>query len=397
MNFEMTGFLQPMKETEKFKPYIEQSYDSGWVSRRLKFNVICNTNKHVLSIDGGSFSDGHGDIYVIGKNTIDDNGKIIKGETFKIPFNERFTSKRVEEVAEFKKLIFDTEEYGRRYILKNLVEKLDNKENITDEELKSCDVNNVDDLKSVYNESLSKRYEFISEWDFVEFVKDVLNSGEFKDRPFTIKGEVRVSYNPESNKFYTSYVPNRIYLAKPDTEIDAVATGKVYFGSEAIDDSLIEETDKYYVDCYTFEYNKETKKKDLAVPIRLSIKSKTEKEKKIAKKLLGYFEVEDEAVKELGLRIRLIDGAEVKEIELEDLDEETRENVELGLITLEDIKREIGGVFGDNLKENQIIGLAQGYSRGSKETVYTPEDFIIKSHEKEVNIDEVLESDDDEI
>ena len=45
MNFEMTGKLSISKETEKFKPWSEKTYDSGWVKRRLLFNVECGDNK----------------------------------------------------------------------------------------------------------------------------------------------------------------------------------------------------------------------------------------------------------------------------------------------------------------------------------------------------------------
>ena len=49
MNFEMTGKLSISKETEKFKPWDERKYDSGWVKRRLLFNVTCGDNRHMLS------------------------------------------------------------------------------------------------------------------------------------------------------------------------------------------------------------------------------------------------------------------------------------------------------------------------------------------------------------
>ena len=50
MNFEMIGKISLGKETEKFKPYSETTYDSGWVKRRIMFNAICGDNRHLLTV-----------------------------------------------------------------------------------------------------------------------------------------------------------------------------------------------------------------------------------------------------------------------------------------------------------------------------------------------------------
>ena len=41
MNFEMIGKLSIPKETEKFHPYQEKQFDSGWIRKQLMFNVAC--------------------------------------------------------------------------------------------------------------------------------------------------------------------------------------------------------------------------------------------------------------------------------------------------------------------------------------------------------------------
>ncbi|MFR1944948.1 MAG: hypothetical protein ACLS20_06580 [Faecalimonas umbilicata] len=104
MNFEMTGKLSISKETEKFKPWEEKTYDSGWVKRRLLFNVTCGDNRHMLAVDDGSFEDGHGDVYTFTKATVDESGNKKKGESITIPFKERLTSPKIAEVAEFKNM-----------------------------------------------------------------------------------------------------------------------------------------------------------------------------------------------------------------------------------------------------------------------------------------------------
>lgn len=63
MNFEMTGKLSIPKETDKFHPDTEKTYESGWVRKQLMFNVACGDNRHMLTVTAGAFGDGHGDIY----------------------------------------------------------------------------------------------------------------------------------------------------------------------------------------------------------------------------------------------------------------------------------------------------------------------------------------------
>lgn len=78
MNFEMTGKLSISKETEKFHPWSEKTYPSGWVRRQLMFNVTCGDNRHMLTVTAGAFEDGHGDVFSFTKGSVDENGKKVK-------------------------------------------------------------------------------------------------------------------------------------------------------------------------------------------------------------------------------------------------------------------------------------------------------------------------------
>ena len=103
MNFEMVGKLSIGKDSEKFHPYQETKYDSGWVRKQLMFNATCGDNRHMLTVTAGAFADGHGDVYSFTKGAVDENGNKVKGESIKIPFKERLTSPKLAEIAEFKK------------------------------------------------------------------------------------------------------------------------------------------------------------------------------------------------------------------------------------------------------------------------------------------------------
>ena len=98
--------------------------------------------------------------------------------------------------------------------------------------------------------SNKKRHEFISEWDFAEFIKKVIDSGKYSDKKFYIKGNANYSYSDNKKQVYESYVPQRIYLADDDADEYSTATIKMIFNTDSLDDMSVEEKGKYYVNGY---------------------------------------------------------------------------------------------------------------------------------------------------
>lgn len=241
MNFEMTGKLSIGKDSDKFHPYTEKTYPSGWVRKQLLFNVTCGDNRHMLSVTAGAFADGHGDIYSFTKGSVDENGNRVKGESIQIPFKDRLTSPKIAEIAEFKKFIFDLEKPGRRYKLQNMADKLHEGNEVTDEELKEVGLGSKDEVATALDKSNKKRHEFISEWDYIDFIKKVISSEKYKDSFFFIRGNGEYQYSDTQQKVYESYIPNRIYLAADDAEPSSTATINIIFNRDSFDDMSVEE------------------------------------------------------------------------------------------------------------------------------------------------------------
>lgn len=402
--FKMIGTLSLPKETEKFKPYTTNKSASGWNMDRLRFNVTCGDNRHMMSVDSLYKADESNDITVFTKGGTDDNGNKIKGEKIKIAFKDRLTDPRLAEVAEFRKFIVDTEVRGRRQALNRAMDNIKEGKTISEEELKALGVANEDEIPNEIEKSKKKRKEFISEKDFLEHIKKVIDSGKYKDNMFSVSGNIIVELNKMNGQFYTKFQPNRIYLTADDAEPMCEGEFKVYYGKDGLDALSVDETGNYYLNGYTFEYNQDTKKQDLAAPITLVLPAKVEgddKWEKIAAKFVKYFTVEGDEYKEIGLKCNLLNGAQRKELDLDDLDEETRENIELGLITIEDVKRELGitSTYGDRVQAYVITGLMQGFSRGANDTTFTEEDFQLKVADAEADdvIDSIIEGEDDDI
>lgn len=404
MNFEMIGKISMPKATDKFNPYSETKYESGWVRRSIRFNASCGDNRHMLAVDAGSFADGHGDVLTFTKGSVDENGNKIKGESIKIPFKERLTSKRLPEVAEFRKFIVDLEENGRRRKLQAACEKVKNGTSLTDEELNDLHIENESELKDELTKSEQKRHEFISEWDFAAFIKKVIDSGKYNNKKFYIKGNGSYQYSDKNQKVYDSLVPNRIYLADDDAEEYSTATVKVFFNKDSLDDMSVEEKGKYYVNAYQMEYDqggrKDANGKTALIPVPTTIvipcaaEEADDKAKKKVEAIKKKFTCDTEEYREYGCEVNMLNGAQKSEITEDMLTDEQKEDLELELITLDDIRREMGQVYGERVNELQFIKPARGYTKGSIESVYTPDDMIIKDV---VDDDEDLFDEDDDI
>ena len=406
MNFEMLGRISLGKETEKFKPYSESTYDSGWVKKRIMFNAICGDNRHLLTVDAGAFADGHGDVYTFSKGSVDENGKRTKGETLKIPFKDRLTSSKLAEVAEFKKFVFDLEKPNRRYKLEKAAEKIKEGTSLTDEELAELEVESEADVKTALEKSIKKRHEFISEWDFVDFIKKVIESGKYSDKKFYIKGNGNYQYSDKNERVYESYVPTRIYLADDNAEEYCTATINVLFNRDSVDDMSVEEKGKYYINGYMMQYDN-NRKGNIPCPVTVTIpvapEGASDKDKKKVEAIKRKFVVEDESWKELGVVVKMLNGAQKTEITDDMLTDEQKEDLECGLITLDDIRADLGGsVYGDRVQEYQFDKIARGFTKGRNDTVYTDDDMVIKPIENELpdGVEDLFEdenSDDDEL
>jgi hypothetical protein len=401
MNFEMTGKLSISKETEKFKPWDERKYDSGWVKRRLLFNVTCGDNRHMLSVDDGSFEDGHGDVYTFTKSTVDESGNKKKGESITIPFKERLTSPRIAEVAEFKKYIFDLEKPGRRYGLEKAAERLKEGRNLTDEELKNLGLENESEVTEALENSKKKRHEFITKWDYAEFIKKVIDSGKYSDAKFFIRGNGEYSYSENNERVYESYVPTRIYLAADDSEESSTATVNILFNSESLDTMSADEKKKYYVNGWMMEYDN-NRRGNIPVPVTVTIPLPSEdtdqKAKRRIESLKHKFTVDDESIKEYGVVVNMLNGAQKTEITEDMLTDEQRDDLDCGLITMDDIRAELGSsVYGERIREYEFVRPARGFTKGRQETVYTAEDMVIRPIEETLpeGTEDLFDDDDD--
>lgn len=389
--FDFIGTLNPIKESEKFKPYEEKTYNSGWVNRSLKFNVVAGTNRHMLEIKGGCWADGHGVIKAWSKA-----GAGEKGEPIDIPWSERQSQENLDKVAQFKKFVVDLEKPGRRNALRKIADGELTDENLT---LAGGGIESMEDAVLALKASEDKRHEFLSEYDFAAFVQRLVTSDKIKGIKFRVSGNLDIT--EYDGKFYQHFVPTRVLRATDDAEIRNEATINIHYGKGAIDDGSVEDKGRYYVNGFTWNYDSQRKKK-IPCPMMLVLPvGKDEKSNAYVELLKRNFTISDidgGSCKELTVKVDCVDGAEAVELTDDMLSENEKDLLIIGAITMDDIVRDRGKqVYGDRVREFVVTGFAKGWLSGAKQTAYTEEDFKLMPVGDTKIVDDIFETDEDDL
>ena len=362
--FSFVGKIVPVKDTEKFKGYTETVYDSKWMKQRLIFNIIAGDNRHFVEINAGRWYDDkkNSTIYTMSRAT---EGK--KSEKIQIPWDKRNDPSVIETVAGNRIFTVDTDYMNYKHR----------------EELKKTGDT------SALEESNKKRKHFLAGTDFCDFAKKVVYSEKIKDWTFRVSGNVVYTYSEKSGKYYQSYEVNKIYRVDENTEPTCDVNIPFYFAEGFMNKDFVEETGKAIMSGYTQFYDPNTSA-NWFCPITLVMRDSTEVIN-ITEELLNNFT--DSEVCKTVLSCQAINGAQKRDVKIEDLDERTQKAIKAGVMSEAQAIRNAGGqVYGERIQEIRFTEIV----KHSEPTVYTLENCVEKPHKKEKIVDIFEESNDDE-
>lgn len=369
-NFEIIATLKAVKDGDNFSAFEVRDFDSGWQNTRYRFNAISGNNRFMLEISGGKWKDDK-------KNKIltfsrAETGK--KPEKLEVKWEDRKNPDIIDKVAGFK--------------------------------IYTCNLLTFDERKALEDEgkedeAKKKNHQFLEKTEYANLVKKVIDSGKYADAKFRILGTIDFQYSEKNGQYYRTLSVDKMYKVSDDTPYKAEMTINTFYTEDAIDDESYDENKKMIFNCYT-DYYFSSIKENRFVPIALVINGngdeKAEKKAMAFKKKLTAFD--DEAtVRKVGLVCQMIDGAESLAITYDDLDEETRDNIDMGLISEEDAIKALGdNMMGNRITEYRVQSLSRTSAKGSEPTVYTEDDIrklpVIEAIEEEVNIFDEDDSDD---
>jgi hypothetical protein len=155
-----------------------------------------------------------------------------------------------------------------------------------------------------------------------------------------------------------------------------------------MDKDSVEETGKALMSGYTDFYDSNTESKWFC-PVTLVMRDNMEKIDLI-EELLSEFE--DSEICKAVLSCQAINGAQKRDINIDDLDEKTQKAIKAGIMSEAQAIRNAGGqVYGERIQEIRFDELV----KHSEPTVYTLENCMEKPHKKEETVDIFGDSDDD--
>ena len=320
MRFEITGkMLKPKSDKVKF--FDEKTSDNGWMSRALKFNVKSGDNTFLMEIrDGRSKDDSKALIY----SSIKKDGKYEN-----VQFLHKDKEKYIPQLAEFKKSVI------------------------------------------VFNKDT--RLEFATQYDMALALKDIIENEEYANATFKVVGDVE--YSRYEGKEYKKMIPTRVYIS--EQEDSSVGTVDLLFGEGSFDDTTFEDNKIVYINGYVAQYDRNAKKQlAFAQQIEYNFeKVHGENAEKAYNVMKRIFDVNGEELHKIGFKVEHINGTTSVPFTIDMATDEEREMVELGFMTIDDLKSQYGAGKGSFVSKVEATGLAKGYGNGAIEIGQTLADY----------------------
>lgn len=368
--FNFVGELLVPNDEKKL--FSVQTFDSGAKKASLKIGVKESKTNGIFVTTDGWMPKSESDVLKRASGEKAEDGTPIIVE---IPYKDRLTKTALDSVANYCKttvdLETDQEVKKRRFELVNKIRNREEKE-MTDENIKA-----IADYKAELADKSQNVHEFITDLDFIEFVRD--NIETLKKHKIKITGNVTKS--EYKGKTYMNYVPNKLEVV-PDTYENKLAiVADIYFDKNAIDDTVFEDSKKLLINGYLMNRDNVAKADRFYAQQFVINASKINFEDAeqvgLYEMLKGFFEVDGDTFHHLTWEANAYRGAETKEFTYDDLTPTQKMLVDRNMKNVEDFKPK-GQFLGGNVDELLLVmpQLEGDFANGAVDSTLTEEDFL---------------------
>lgn len=345
-----------------FKMDVE-SQKSDWVYNQMQLKVRTNEGEIQSEMMGGYGSTRKNQVYVHGTK-VNDNGKTVDDfkNSFTIDWEDRFDEEILEKVGE------------RCFI-------------------------NVGIEKDASGKVIYKK--FLSEYDAIQYIESVLKDGDI----INIKGDL--SYQMYNGALSVRKNIKSIALSNRE-EKDFKAT---FMQTILTDNSSLgkpnKETRTLPIDCYVVDFSKEfdnkkiirmvngKKKEGLNIPLSKTFDFKIGEDLEKAKRMVKYFKAKNKKIAEITVDGIFTAGGtlETVQVTMDDVPEDIKELIELGMIDEAEVLEKIAFANGGNKKSEQMIILRPHMDMIENGDKKTPSLAVVsdKYNEDDLMIENVLE------
>ena len=235
------------------------------------------------------------------------------------------------------------------------------------------------------------RQEFITGYDMIEHLRKYLPD---YDGRVVVTGQFTRSWYSKKKMYLSKFNIQNVFAASEERKNRLLLTMDLFYNKDSFDDSDFEENKKMTLDCYIEQYiNKDEGRKYVPIQVVFSCAKydfENEKHKKLFDYKMKYIKVKNKNMVHIPWEIVLLRGAEEADFDESMLTDSQREQVELGIKTVDDFRPK-GNIYGDRIDEFRLFEpkLEGDYADGLLECDDTADEFEEKIYVPA--LDETLE------
>lgn len=227
------------------------------------------------------------------------------------------------------------------------------------------------------------RQEFITVYDMIEHLRKYLPD---YDGRVVVTGQFTRDWYAKKKMYFSKFRVQNVFAAPDERKSRLLITADLFYNKDSVDDSDYAENKKMTLDCYIEQYiNKDEGRK--YVPIQLVFSGakydpENERHKKLLEYKMKYIKVKSKKMVHIPWEIVLLRGAEEAEFDESMLTDSQREQVELGIKTVDDFRPK-GNIYGDRIDEFRLFDpkLEGDFADGLLEAEDTPDEFEEKIYQ----------------
>ena len=221
------------------------------------------------------------------------------------------------------------------------------------------------------------RQEFITAYDMIEHLREHLPN---YDGRVVVTGQFTRDWYAKKKTYFSKFRIQNVFAAPEERKNRLLLTMDLFYNKSSLDDSDFDENKKMTLDCYIEQYiNKDEGRKYVPIQVVFSgakYDLENEKHKKLFDYKMKYIKVKNKNMVHIPWEIVLLRGAEEAEFDESMLTDSQREQVELGIKSVDDFRPK-GDIYGDRIDEFRLFEpkLEGDYADGVLECDDTADEF----------------------
>lgn len=230
---------------------------------------------------------------------------------------------------------------------------------------------------------------FVTAYDLIEYLEDALAGYE---SDIVVNGTYNLRYD-NKGILRKNFNITSVWKAREDDKRRLSMRADLYYLGDALDKSSLKETSKMFLDSYVEQYiNKDEGSKFVPMQTVFDVSKyddDNDHHQKLKRHRLAFMEYKKKTVQHMLWELRVVNGAEEVEFTEDQLTPTQKDQIDLGIRTLEDFKPK-GSIRGPRMQEIRLLEpiCENEYADGLVDSEMKPDEFEEKIYTPPKDIDD---------